>query len=216
MNWDLKACIGKLFGSKAQKPLAPEVTQALQQLSNGTHRSYSHTELGGIAESLRDLKDATRHNLIIIHNLMNAELKKDEPAVKDLIAKMKTDLGASYDAAERAMVELNGAANTLGIISAKTPAQPHDDDKTPYHLPVYDAHKDLVIGMTRQLRDIYTVFNGLAKLVRETQPYATLPEPDRVRVAIENNSEKLPTQIRMLARLTMDAVGRRPQLVPVP
>ncbi len=218
MGWDWKNTIGKFFSVSAQPQitaamagLSPEATHGMQQLANGTHRSYSRAELQDITESLRDLKDATRHNLVVLHNLMNARPKNDEPALKELLSKVKTDLATSYSASEQSMVDLNRAANTLEQISAKAGASYNSAQD---HLPVYDTQKNMVIGMTAQLRSIYTVHNGLTKMVANLQPHITLPEPDRVAQALKSNNEKLPDLLPKLTRLTMETLGRAPQLAP--
>lgn len=226
MAWDWKRSIGKLFGGRAQPDAAgantiapassaasPAVAQTREQLASGAYRSYSRAELGDITEALRDLKDATRNNLVVLHNLLNAQPRRDEPAVRDMLAKMKADLAGSYDASERAMVDLNGAANTLEKISARV-AGDNGAQQSKSHLPVYDAQRHLVIGVTAQLRDVYTVHNGLARVIGNTRPLITLPEPDRVAQALESNHEKLPDLIPRLARLTVETLGRPPQAAP--
>lgn len=218
MAWDWKSSIGKFFGASAQQaaprqdepPVSPEVTHAQQQLANGTHRSYNRAELSDITETLRDLKDATRNNLVVLHNLMNAQTRQDEPAVKALLNKIKTDLAASYSASEISMVEINGAANVLERIGGKVSAH----NSTQSHLPVYDTQRHMVIGMTTQLRSVYTVHNGLSKMVDNLQSHVILPEPDRVHQALESNNEKLPPLIPKLTRLTMETLGRTPQVAP--
>lgn len=222
MGWDWKNSIGSLFGVSAQPPAAPapevalaapEIVQAQQQLAGGAYRSYNRAELNDITEALRDLKDATRNNSLVIHNVMNAQPKNDSAEVKELLAKVKTDLVSSYQASEHAMVELNSAANTLERITKQATAHSSAQGEQS-HLPVYDVQKNLVIGMTMQLREIYTVHNGLSKILSETQPFIALSEPDRVRQALEKNEEKLPTMIANLTRLTMETVGRAPQPAP--
>ncbi len=213
MAWDWKRNIGKLFGVSAQANTAttlsanPAVAQAVQQLANGTHRSYNRAELNDITAAFRDLKDATRNNLIVLQNLMNAQAKQDEPAVKELLAKMKTDLAASYSASESVMVDLNGVANTLEQLIAKAANHSSAQDSQ-NHLPVYDVQRNLVIGLTAQLRDVYTVHNGLTKVISNTQPLITLPEPDRVTQALESNNKKLPNLIPKLIRVTMETLGK--------
>ena len=222
MGWDWKSRIGSLFGTSAQPPAAPapevapaapEIIQAQEQLAGGAYRSYNRAELKDITEALRDLKDATRHNMVVIDNLMKAQPKQENAAVKDLLANMKTDLASSHQASEKVMVELNSAANTLERITAQ--ATVHSSaQQTQSHLPVYDVQKNLVISMTMQLREIYTVHNGLTRIVGETKPYINLPETDRVCQALEKNDEKLPSMISNLTRLTVETVGRAPQPAP--
>jgi hypothetical protein len=222
MAWDWKNKIGKIFGASTQpavdatentSPLASKVEQAKQQLANGTHRSYNRAELGDITESLRDLKDATRNNMVVLNSLMNAQPKSDEPAIKELITKMKAELVPSYAASENAMVELNAAANALEKISAKTPAQTAGQEAQ-YHLPVHDVERNLVIGLTTQLREIYTVHTCLKKMVSNTQALVTLHQSDRVRQALDSNNEKLTGMIPKLTGLTLETVGRSLQPAP--
>lgn len=221
MAWDWKNKIGKFFGASAEPPAAdvpanadqalpPAVAHAQAQLAGGTHRSYSRAELNDIAETLRDLKDATRNNMVVLNNLMKAQPRKDESIVKDLLAQVRTNLAAPYDSSEQAMVDLNSAANTLEKISAKAPA--HDSAQD--HLPVYDAQRDMVIGMTAQLRSIYMVHNNLAKVADELQPHAVMPEPDRVQQALASNHEKLQPMVLKLTGMAMGTLGRLPQPAP--
>ncbi len=219
MSWDWKSKISKFFSANAEPQrattgtiLSPEVTHAQQQLANGTHRSYSRAELQDITESLRDLKDATRHNLVVLNNLMNAQPKSDEPAIKELLQTVKRDLRASYESSEEVMVQLNANANALEQISAKTGGA-HNSAQD--HLPVYDAQRHLVIAMATQLTSIYTVHNGLSKMVTNLQPHITLPEPDRVAQALKCNNEKLPDLLPKLMRLTMETLGRGLQPISV-
>lgn len=218
MAWDWKSKIREFFGVSAQPQitaamagLSPAVTHAQQQLANGTHRSYSRAELQDITVTLRDLKDATCHNLVVLHNLMNAQPKSEEPAVKEWLQNVKRDLRASYEASEQAMIDLNANANMLEQISAKAGAT-HNSAQD--HLPVYDSQKNMVIGMTTQLRGIYTVHNGLRKVVASLQSHVTMSEPDRVHHALKSNDEKLPELIAKLTKLTTETLGRTPQPAP--
>lgn len=189
----------------AQK-LSPEVVAMQESVDKGTHREYSAKELAEIVECMRKLKDITQVNMLAMQRLAEATPKTDNPEIQGIREVLQGLAGQPYENAQTALVELNANANLLEGLQArvaKKPAPAFDNR----HLPVYDAQRNLVIGIAQQAEAVYKVHHALSQQVRSAEMFFDIADLARIKKGLKETDDVIGPLVITLCRITTGTVG---------
>lgn len=194
-------------GSAVARPDAAAQLSVNAQVQTGMHRHQSPQEIGTLSGYLRQIKDMTQTNLLVMDSLLKAKANPAVPETEKICEQLKGLGGETWVNTETCLGECVYMATQLDTLQSRQ-SKILKNVQQQEHLPLVDGERDLVIGIAKMAKAAYVARSSLKKQVVSVEKFIDIPQLERIKSEWARDDAKVDILMVDMAKTTFETLGK--------
>jgi len=178
-------------------------------------RRFSVRELDDIIDCLQNLKDVTQTSTLAMDSILKAVPNEKIPGAADVCAAGRNGLRQPLEQG-RDMLGNYLLWKEQMTAERRNAVKQDRDARQDENLSVTDCDREFMIGVATSGREALAITRAAARVVKELEPYAAIPQIARIKAEFQENEPKISALFTNLIRLTGGVAKRTPDVIVPP